>query len=220
MEEPKRQITYIDGFNLYYGLREKGWQRFLWLNLRELALKLTKPPYQIVCVKYFTSTVLPTMKDPDKSKRQQTYLDALATLPDFEIIYGRYKLDKVQCPMCFATQCCNHCKLSLEKHTEKKTDVNIAVEMLTDAFTDKFDRAMLITGDNDLVPAVQKIRELSPQKEVIVAFPPKRHSNELTQVASCSMMIGRAKFNQSQFPDQVETESGFVLQKPTGWISQ
>ncbi len=32
--ENERIITYIDGFNLYFGLREKGWRCFDWLNLK------------------------------------------------------------------------------------------------------------------------------------------------------------------------------------------
>jgi hypothetical protein len=35
-------------------------------------------------------------------------------------------------------------------HHEKMTDVNIAVELLTDAFQDSFDVALLISADGDL----------------------------------------------------------------------
>jgi len=31
-----RVITYIDGFNLYFGLKSKDWQRYYWLNLQLL----------------------------------------------------------------------------------------------------------------------------------------------------------------------------------------
>jgi hypothetical protein len=39
----ERVITYIDGFNLYFGLKSNGWDRFLWLNLRALSQNLLKP---------------------------------------------------------------------------------------------------------------------------------------------------------------------------------
>ena len=29
-----RVIVYVDGFNLYYGLRSKGWKRFYWLDIQ------------------------------------------------------------------------------------------------------------------------------------------------------------------------------------------
>jgi hypothetical protein len=53
----KRVIAYIDGFNLYFGLREKGWKGFYWLNLRQVALNLLKSYQKLVAVKYFTSVV-------------------------------------------------------------------------------------------------------------------------------------------------------------------
>ena len=39
----ERVTVYIDGFNLYYGLREKGWRRYYWLNLRRLSENILDP---------------------------------------------------------------------------------------------------------------------------------------------------------------------------------
>ena len=36
----KRVIAYVDGFNLYFGLKSKGWQRYFWLNISKLAANL------------------------------------------------------------------------------------------------------------------------------------------------------------------------------------
>jgi hypothetical protein len=38
-----RVIVYIDGFNLYFALRSKGWRKYYWLDLARLAQKLIKP---------------------------------------------------------------------------------------------------------------------------------------------------------------------------------
>ena len=32
-----RVILYVDGFNLYFGLRSKGWRKYYWLDLVHLA---------------------------------------------------------------------------------------------------------------------------------------------------------------------------------------
>ena len=37
----ERVIVYIDGFNLYFGLRSKGWKKYYWLNLKEFSRSLT-----------------------------------------------------------------------------------------------------------------------------------------------------------------------------------
>jgi hypothetical protein len=48
---PNRVIVYVDGFNLYFGLKSKKWQRYYWLNPRLLAENLLKPGQTLVAVK-------------------------------------------------------------------------------------------------------------------------------------------------------------------------
>jgi uncharacterized LabA/DUF88 family protein len=201
----KRVIAYIDGFNLYFGLREKGWKRFYWLNLRQVALNLLKPYQTLVAVKYFTSVVT---APPDKNRRQATFLEALGTLPDFSIYYGHFLADKVTCWQCGHTY---------TTHREKMTDVNIATELLSDAFTDRFDAALLISADSDLVGPIQKVRHLFPEKRMIVVFPPARHSNALKNIAHACLHLDRATLIKSVFPDQVAKPDGFVLHRPSKW---
>jgi len=57
-----RVIAYIDGFNLYFGLRDKGWRRYLWLDVQKLSTNLLKPGQQLVFTKYFTA-VPPSARD-------------------------------------------------------------------------------------------------------------------------------------------------------------
>jgi uncharacterized LabA/DUF88 family protein len=101
---------------------------------------------------------------------------------------------------------------------EKMTDVNIAVEMMADAFQDRFDTALLVSADSDLCAPLCRIRELFPNKRVIVAFPPSRRSAELAKVATATIVIGKGRLKASQFPDVITTQSGHVLNKPTTWI--
>ena len=32
----ERVIAYVDGYNLYYGLRERRWKRFYWLDIQAM----------------------------------------------------------------------------------------------------------------------------------------------------------------------------------------
>ena len=52
-----RVIVYIDGFNLYFGLKSKGWRRYFWLNPQKLIENLLKPGQRLVFTKYFTARV-------------------------------------------------------------------------------------------------------------------------------------------------------------------
>jgi hypothetical protein len=201
----KRIIAYIDGFNLYYGLRAKGWKRFYWLDLRQVALRLLKPDQTLVATKYFTTIVT---SPADKNRRQATYLEALATLPDFYIYYGHYLADTITCRNCGHTYTTHH---------EKMTDVNIAIELLSDAFEDRFDVALLISADSDLVGPVERVRHLFPQKQVVAVFPPARYSNALKAVVAARLHLDRLILAKSMFPDEIAKPDGFVLRRPAEW---
>lgn len=141
----ERVIIYIDGFNLYFGLKSKGWQRYYWLNLQKLAQNLLTENQHLITTKYFTSRI---SKPPEKSRRQATYIEVLETLDNFQIFYGHYLINTIEC---------NKCGNIIPKPNEKMTDVNIAVEMLTDAFQNKFDKALIVASQLILPNFSQKI---------------------------------------------------------------
>lgn len=201
----ERVTTYIDGFNLYFGLKDSGWKRYYWLDVYRLADNLIKPYQTLAAVKYFTSRV---SGPPDKQKRQATYLEALATTPNLTIVYGKYQTNVHRCPTCKAMEYIP---------SEKMTDVNIAVELLGDAYENLFDTALLISADSDLAPPVAKVHTLFPSKRVIIAFPPKRSSKELMKLAKAHFSIGRVMFERSQLRDEVMKADGYVLKRPSKW---
>ena len=204
-----RVVAYVDGFNLYFGLRESNLQRYYWLNIRSLAERLLKFNQELVYTKYFTARI---NGDPEKEKRQATYIEALETLRgnnDFEIYTGHYQRDPYECSRCKATYLIPH---------EKMTDVNIATQMLLDAFNNRFDKALLISADADLVPPVRAIREQYPEKGITVAFPPNRYSGDLKRAANGFVYINRSDISQSQFPPKVEKDDGFTLERPSTWV--
>ena len=204
----QRVITYIDGFNLYYGLRAKGWKRYYWLDPVALSEALLKPGQELVKCRYFTARIRSNDHGHQDVDRQRIWLEAIEILPDIECEYGLYIVNKRKC---------HNCNNTWEEPKEKKTDVNIATHLLLDAFDDRFDTAIVISADSDLSPPIRAIRERFPNKSVVVAFPPKRHSNELRKAASAFIHIGRDKFRKAQLPDQVRSKKGHVLQRPENW---
>ena len=203
-----RAIVYIDGFNLYYGLKTKGWKKYYWLNIQRLAQNIMRSAQELVSTKYFTALVSSTPRDPDKNKRQLVYLEALGTLKDFYIYYGHYLQKSVKC---------NKCGSVWEIYEEKMTDVNIAIELLGDAFNDLFDTAIIISGDSDLVGLIQMIKRFFSMKRVIIAFPPERVSKELRKVADAYFTLGRGVLHNSQFHDEVQKPNGIILRRPDTW---
>jgi len=200
-----RVIAYIDGYNLYYGLRSRKWQRFYWLNLQEMVRCLLKADQTLVRTKYFTSIVA---DPPDQHDRQAIYLDALRTLSNFAIFYGRFLDD---------TTTCRKCGHSWPSPHEKMTDVNIAVELMTDAFQNRFDVALLVSGDSDLVALVRAVHRLFHRKRIVSVFPPNRSSKALKKASDAFVHVTRHVMVRSVFPDRVIKPDGFVLRRPSLW---
>jgi len=201
----ERVITYIDGFNLYFGLKRKNWKRYYWLNIKKLASNLITPDQKLIYTKYFTARI---SFPPEKVKRQSTFIEAIETLNDLSIYYGKYQMN---------TQECRRCGNIWPIPNEKMTDVNISVELLADAFQNSFDTALLISGDSDLTGPIKKIKELFPTKRIVIAFPPETFSFELSKVCDAHFPIGRKKFAASIFEDEIKKKDGFILRKPERW---
>ncbi|MCB2156493.1 NYN domain-containing protein [bacterium] len=205
---PARVSFYIDGFNLYFGMKAKGFRKHYWLDLALLCNRLLRRGQNVASVKYFTARISPTPSNPKKHLRQSEYLDALAAHGGVQIIYGVYLAKTIKC---------KNCGTVFPKNEEKQTDVNIAVALLEDAAANLFDTEILITPDSDLAPAIESVRRTHPQKRVIVAFPPGRHSNKLKSISSGLLHVKERHLKSSQLPDPVLTPSGYAINKPTHW---
>ena len=203
-----RVIAYIDGFNLYFGLKSKGWKRHYWLDVVGLSRALLKPGQTLQAAHYFTARIHLTGNNHADMQRQADYLDALATLPLLTIQFGHYLSKGRQCRRCGNTW---------TDYEEKMTDVNIAVQLLADAFDDRFDTALLISADSDLTTPVQQVRARFPAKRVIVAQPPGRNSVQLATAATAAFTISETKIRQNQLPEVVTTASGYVIHRPATW---
>ena len=204
----QRVTAYIDGFNLYFGLRQSKLRRYYWLDLPALITTLLKPNQELIATHYFTARIKTNGKNADDAKRQGEYIEALATRPGLATQFGHY-LQK--------TRHCKKCSATWPDYEEKMTDVNIAVQLLTDAFEDRFDTAIIVSGDSDLTIPIQQVRQRFPHKRLIVAFPPNRHSEQLKTVAHGHLTVGEDKLKRSQLPDPVITASGYPLQCPAYW---
>lgn len=205
MVEQKKQrvMAYVDGFNLYFGMIESVLDT-KWLDIRKLVQSRLQGNQELVGIKYFTSNIT---NDPPKEARQRTYIDALETT-DILIIRGKYESKEVNCTGCGKVWF---------RSNEKKTDVNIATALIFDALKDKFDVAILISGDSDLVPAINMVHDEFPPKIVTVFFPPNRHNTSVASAATGSMILGKPLLKKCQFDEEVIKSDGFILRKPSTW---
>lgn len=185
--------AYIDGFNLYYSIRELQEQRLKWLDLRKLCSHFIKNNDNLKEVYYFTALF---KIDYNKKQRHKDYIEALKEHSQIEVILGKFKKKFLKCKLCSE---------QYQTYEEKESDVNIAIQLLEDAFLDKFDKAFLVSADTDLTSTIRKIRQLFPNKEIILLIPPKRRtqSYELSQIANGWIEIKKSHIRNSLLPKQV-----------------
>lgn len=206
-------IAYVDGFNLYHGLRARYRHRYLWLDLCHLVQRL-RPRDTILTVNYFTAIV---RNDPPAEARQHVYLGALAAHngDQLRVVYGRYQEKQLSCRKCGA---------AWTSYEEKETDVNIAVQLVADAAASRADLALIISADSDLCPAVRTARSvtrtLGRRLGIIAAFPPKRYSHELKSLVPGAFTLAHADIRNSLLPETVTdtgTGTGRRLRRPGKW---
>lgn len=206
-----RAYVYIDGFNLYYG-SVKG-TPFRWLDVAQMCRKLL-PRANILAFKYFTAIVGARPGDPGKPVRQNAYLRALRSIPNLEVILGRFLTHTVTLPLArprpregrFA---------SVLRTEEKGSDVNLACHLLNDAYLDRYDLAVLVTNDSDLLEAI-RIVTTQMKRKVGILNPQRTASRVLARHASFVKRIRRGVLRDSQFPVEFTDRIG-IIRKPAGW---
>jgi len=229
-----RTNVYIDGYNLYYrALRNTPYK---WLNVGELS-RLLLPKHTVQTIKYFTAHAGARVGDPDIPTRQQTYLRALRTLPNLQIILGKFmtnvrtmvvaelnppqavlvsEIDASgkpvikQLPLAAGVQL-----VKVIRTDEKGSDVNLAAHMLQDAYRKDCDCAVIISDDSDLAEPLRIMtNELRLKVGVLTSH--KRPSQALHQYATFFKRIRPHVLAASQFRP-VLTDAVGTFHKPTSW---
>ncbi len=206
-----RTNVYVDGFNLYYGAVRKTPYR--WLNLDAL-FKLLLPKNTIQDIKYFTALVSARPNDPTQPQRQQLYLRALGTLPSVSVHLGHFLVHEVMMPLVVAPgQPQQYAKVI--KTEEKGSDVNLATHLLHDAHMNRFDIAVVVSNDSDLLGPIKIVRnELG--KKVGVLNPQKNPSRAILPHIDFIKQIRHGALQAAQFPNQLTDQHG-AFSKPASW---
>ena len=206
-----KTYVYVDGFNLYYGAVKDT--PYKWLNLQKLC-DLLLPNHNITKIKYFTARISARPNDPDQPTRQQFYLRALMTLSNFEIIYGSFLTTERSMPL--AGQPARRQKFVKVIRTEEKgSDVNIATHLLSDGFRTRYESAVLVTNDSDLLEPIRVVRN-EIGCDVGLINPQKYPSKVLVPHMSFIKQIRKGALSASQFPDRMQDKKG-QFHKPPAW---
>jgi 6-hydroxy-3-succinoylpyridine 3-monooxygenase len=208
-----RAVVYVDGFNLYFGvLKERPATK--WLDLQSF-MDFLRVDEDVTGIRYFTALVHPHKHTSPTRDRQKRYHQALGSCKRVEVIHGAYQLREVNCRA--------RCRETYEAPEEKKTDVGIAVRMISDVIDGHLDRLILISGDSDLEPAVAWIRKRYPAIRITVYLPQSprdpspRRNDRYRNMGVDVRHLPTAEIHRFQFPDTVELGSGRRVERPPEW---
>jgi uncharacterized LabA/DUF88 family protein len=225
---PRRTFVYVDGFNFYYGCAVRIGIK--WIDILRLCQLSLPSNYEIAHIRYFTAIV----KDPNAAARQHLYLRALRTLPNLTIHRGKFLVQPKRMPLKVPFPAVTAAEVQTPigvqtfplvnpvpeirnvmviKSEEKGSDVNLASYLLLDAFRDRYDVAVIISDDSDLVEPIRIVRrEFS--KNVTVLSP--RCQFGLQKIATRFLCVNDANVAASQFPVDLVDSKG-VFSKPSTW---
>jgi len=149
----KRVSIYIDGANFYGGLTSLN-KNFSDLNFdfKNYIRYLCKQD-KLVKIYYYNAHVKKKINDKIWAKQKKLF----------------DRLHKI--PKCKVSLCTRKSRLNIlgeEYHTIKGDDIYLALDMIEDCYNNKFDKAILISGDGDFTELLKRVKK--KEKEVEVCY--------------------------------------------------
>jgi uncharacterized LabA/DUF88 family protein len=169
MKDKERVMIFIDGSNLYYSLKDLNISK---INFQKLISTLTKDKL-LISTNYYNAS-LDIGIDPVKYWEQQKFFDKLRKIPDFNVVLCRMRKHKKDGKFSFDV---------------KGDDVYLAVDLVSGAYENLYDIAIIISGDEDFVPVIQKAQKLN--KKVINAYFKTTSSNYLKNICDESICMDK-----------------------------
>jgi hypothetical protein len=202
--------VYVDGFNLYY--RALKYSPHKWINLDALAKRVLDPSDTVELVRYFTARVSARSGDADAPRRQQIFFSALQTLPNLKFHYGRFLTKTKTRPLVSTGKF-----VEIHDTEEKGSDVNLATHLLNDGWLGKYDLALVLSQDTDLIEPIRIVTEERQLKVGLVWLDEGQPNKWMKRAASFVRHISTSDLAKSQFPNPIIRPGKQPLQKPDTW---
>lgn len=208
-------MAFIDGYNLYHAIDEMDVDQatrrhsntkhhLKWTDLKALVNAFLKPSKEeLVGVMYFSAFATWL---PDSHARHRSFVNAIEH-SGVTVVLGRFKKRPKKCKAC---------RTDWIEHEEKETDVNVALHLLDCAHRDMFDKAVVITADTDIAPALEMVRARFPEKLVHGLVPLKRFKVKGALEKHCHQIstFHESHLERNQLPEKIELADGSIIQRP------
>ncbi len=210
-------MAFVDGFNLYHALDkrdawgDKPFQGYKWLNYWALCERYVAPGDALAAVYWFTAYV-PWKSSSGKAKKARHRILVAANRNLGVLVeWGRFR------PV--SRRCRAFCGVEYRTYEEKRTDVKIALHIQKLAYERAYTKGILISGDSDLVPAVEIAASIDPDIRFLNVLPVGQNSAELSRIKhAVQIHMTRGDLSASRLPDRVVLASGAELRCPKEWM--
>lgn len=206
VEPPQRAAVYIDGFNLYHAIVELKEPFLKWCNLWRLS-ELLCNQHNLKLQKVVFCTAMPSHK-PESFERHQAFNNAQIA-SGVQIIKGHFIYND-----------------DLGRHSEKQSDINVALSLIVDGYENVYDWAFLISADSDQAATARVFKERFPDKKLAMIAPPDRRPPEKAlPYADLSFSISKPLIESALLPAYVQTEKDRLIRRPpeydtpAGWLA-
>jgi len=163
----ERISIFIDGSNLYHGMKSLFGRTDL--DFARLVDWLVQGR-TLVRTYYYNATVSAT-HDPQRASNQQRFFASLARIPYFTVRLGRLEPRG-------------------SSFVEKGVDIAIAVDMLSMAYINAYDTAILVSSDGDFAKAICAVCDLGKHVEAACfrkAYHVKAAADKVTELNENSL---------------------------------
>lgn len=212
----ERVAVYIDGFNLYHAIKNLRKPHLKWLNVHKLSnLLIRQNSQKIVSVRYF-SAYGNHYSNTDKVyrlTRHRSYVSALEAKGVISHMGNFAKRD-----MHYSSGNGPYYRAKWRRYEEKQTDVGIAVHLINDAHMDKFDRALIVSLDTDMLPAFKIMQSEFPNKSIDCVAPPSRSHHRDIQLLGIGLKnIKVSQIEKSLFGSRVVKNGRIIANRPSAY---
>jgi len=170
----ERVVVFVDGSNFYFGCKELlGNAR---IDFNKLSQLLTNGRNLIRT--YYYNAPVNKKENEERYKNQQKFFEKLKNTPYLELRLGRLvNRDGVL--------------------VEKGIDVSIAIDMLTLAWNNVYDTAILVSGDGDFAAAVKSVKDKG--KHVENAYFKRHQSHALKEACDVETELTASMLSKCAF---------------------
>lgn len=208
-----KTYVYVDGYNVYYGLKKLCKERgpWRWLDIGAWVQSQSPAAFEVAHVRYFTAHIKPPYLA--KAKRQKKFLRALES-KGVTVHKGKYETRESRYPLRDPPGT----MVWVMRTEEKQSDVNLASYLLLDALvTKEIEAAIVVSNDSDLVFPVRTLREKGFPVGILNPHP-ERPGAELRHIANWYRLAKASKVLAAQLPEEITDEDG-TFRRPDHWAT-